>query len=151
MCSTASGTIAAGTTATSSSHCRDDPDGVSGTVFAALAAIPLAFSAARSVNPAQPARFGLRRLFDLLCGVDGLIWAIILSRAFGPEPMTGGLAIALTDTGAAGKLFCEAVKNADDKQMEGVASTGAGQVGKQIAAKQNTRAWRMIQIDRNML
>ena len=46
-----------------------------------------------------PLRFAARRVFDFIRGVDGLIWTIILSRAFGPGPMTGAIAIALTDTG----------------------------------------------------
>ena len=56
-----------------------------------------------------------RRVFDFLRGVDGLIWTIVLSRAFGPGPMTGALAILLTDTGTFGKLFSEALENVDDE------------------------------------
>jgi phosphonate transport system permease protein len=54
-----------------------------------------------------------------------LIWTIILARAFGPGPLTGALAILLTDTGSFGKMFSEALENVDGKQIEGVASTGA--------------------------
>ena len=64
-------------------------------------------------------------MFDFLRGVDGLIWTIVLSRAFGPGPLTGSLAIMLTDTGTFGKIFSEALENVDDKQIEGIASTGA--------------------------
>jgi len=39
--------------------------------------------------------------------------------------MTGALAILITDTGSFGKLFSEALENVDQKQIEGVASTGA--------------------------
>jgi len=39
--------------------------------------------------------------------------------------MTGALAILITDTGSFGKMFSEALENVDDKQIEGVASTGA--------------------------
>lgn len=63
--------------------------------------------------------------FDLLRGVDALIWTLVLARAFGPGPMTGALAILLTDTGTFGKLFSEALENVDKKQIEGVQSTGA--------------------------
>ena len=70
-------------------------------------------------------RFAFRRLFDFLRGVDALIWTIILSRAFGLGPLTGALAILLTDTGSFGKLFSEALENVDNKQIEGVQSTGA--------------------------
>ena len=52
----------------------------------------------------------------------------MLSRAFGPGPLTGSLAILLTDTGTFGKIFSEALENVDDKQIEGIASTGAAPV-----------------------
>lgn len=97
-----------------------------GTVGAAALALPLSFLAARSVTPVGALRFGVRRGFDFLRGVDALIWTIALSRAFGPGPLTGTLAITLTDTGTLGKLFSEALENLDGRQVEGVASTGAG-------------------------
>jgi phosphonate transport system permease protein len=96
-----------------------------GTMGAMLIALPLAFLSARNFAPAMLVRFGMRRVFDFLRGVDGLIWTIILSRAFGPGPLTGSLAILLTDTGTFGKLFSEALENVDEKQVEGLRSTGA--------------------------
>jgi phosphonate transport system permease protein len=96
-----------------------------GTFGAAIIALPLAFLAARNFTPLRSLRFAARRIFDFLRGVDGLIWTIVLSRAFGPGPMTGALAMMLTDTGSFGKMFSEALENVDGKQIEGVASTGA--------------------------
>ncbi|ASM72196.1 MULTISPECIES: phosphonate ABC transporter, permease protein PhnE [Roseobacteraceae] len=96
-----------------------------GTMGAALVALPLAFLAARNFTRLMSVRFGVRRFFDFVRGVDGLIWTIILSRAFGPGPLTGALAILITDTGSFGKMFSEALENVDDKQIEGIASTGA--------------------------
>ena len=96
-----------------------------GTFGAAIIALPLAFLAARNFTPLRSLRFAARRVFDFLRGVDGLIWTIVLSRAFGPGPMTGALAMMLTDTGSFGKMFSEALENVDGKQIEGVASTGA--------------------------
>nr|WP_319247810.1 phosphonate ABC transporter, permease protein PhnE [uncultured Celeribacter sp.] len=96
-----------------------------GTFGAALVALPLAFLAARNFTPLMLVRQAFRRLFDLFRGVDALIWTIILARAFGPGPLTGALAILLTDTGSFGKLFSEALENVDEKQIEGIRSTGA--------------------------
>lgn len=96
-----------------------------GTFGAAIISLPLAFIAAKNFTPLWAARFGIRRVFDFLRGVDGLIWTILLSRAFGLGPLTGALAILLTDTGSFGKMFSEALENVDKKQIEGVASTGA--------------------------
>ncbi len=96
-----------------------------GTFGAALIALPLCFVAASNFMPLSPVRFTMRRVFDFIRGVDGLIWTIILSRAFGPGPMTGALAILITDTGSFGKTFSEALENIDEKQVEGIRSTGA--------------------------
>jgi phosphonate transport system permease protein len=96
-----------------------------GTFGAAIIALPLGFLAARNFTPLGGLRFAARRFFDFLRGVDALIWTIVLSRAFGPGPLTGALAILLTDTGSFGKMFSEALENVDEKQIEGVASTGA--------------------------
>jgi phosphonate transport system permease protein len=99
-----------------------------GTFGAAIIALPLGFVAASNFMPVRIVRAAMRRVFDFVRGVDGLIWTIILSRAFGPGPMTGALAILLTDTGSFGKLFSEALENIDEKQVEGVRSTGANAV-----------------------
>lgn len=99
-----------------------------GTFGAAIVALPLAFLAARNFAPLRSLRFAMRRLFDFQRGVDALIWTILLSRAFGPGPLTGSLAILLTDTGSFGKMFSEALENVDRKQIEGVASTGASPI-----------------------
>jgi len=96
-----------------------------GTMGAAIIALPLGFLAASNFNALGPLRFAFRRVFDFIRGVDALIWTIILSRAFGPGPMTGALAILITDTGLFGKTFSEALENIDEKQVEGVRSTGA--------------------------
>jgi phosphonate transport system permease protein len=99
-----------------------------GTFGAAIIALPLAFLAAKNFAPVLALRFAVRRIFDFVRGVDGLIWTIILSRAFGPGPLTGALAILVTDTGGFGKNFSEALENVDQKQIEGVQSTGANAV-----------------------
>jgi phosphonate transport system permease protein len=96
-----------------------------GTMGAAIVALPLAFAAARNFSPPMAVRAMVRRVFDFVRGVDALIWTIILARAFGPGPLTGALAILLTDTGTFGKLFSEALENVDKREIEGVQSTGA--------------------------
>ncbi len=102
-----------------------------GTIIASAASLPLAFAAAKNIQPFAWVRFVLRRYFDLLRGIDVLIWSLVFLRAFGPGMFTGIFAIAFTDTGTFGKLFSEAIENADDKQREGVKSTGAGQLQQQ--------------------
>ncbi|MFN4008555.1 MAG: phosphonate ABC transporter, permease protein PhnE [Pannonibacter sp.] len=101
---------------------------VLGTLTAFILALPLAFLAARNFTPSMAVRFAVRRLFDFVRTVDSLIWSLIFIRAFGLGPLTGSLAIAITDMGSLGKLFSEALENVDGKQLEGVNSTGANQL-----------------------
>ena len=96
-----------------------------GTMGAAIVALPLAFLAAKNFSPLMAIRQVTRRFFDFFRGVDALIWTIVLARAFGPGPLTGALAILITDTGSFGKMFSEALENVDKKQIEGIQSTGA--------------------------
>ncbi|MEE4243045.1 MAG: phosphonate ABC transporter, permease protein PhnE [Desulfopila sp.] len=98
---------------------------VLGTLTAALVGLPLAILAASNFTPSKIIRFGVRRFFDFLRGIDMLIWSLIFIRAFGLGPLTGALAIAFTDTGSLGKLFSEALENVNKRQMEGVHATGA--------------------------
>ncbi len=101
---------------------------VLGTITAVLLGLPLAFIAAANFTPSMVARFFVRRLFDFVRGIDNLIWSLIFIRAFGLGPLTGALAIAITDMGTLGKLFSEALENVDNKQIEGVRATGANQL-----------------------
>lgn len=101
---------------------------VLGTLTAAFVGLPLALLAARNFTPARILQFFVRRLFDFLRGIDMLIWSLIFIRAFGLGPLTGALAIAFTDTGTLGKLFSEALENIDERQVEGVRSTGGNKL-----------------------
>ncbi len=96
-----------------------------GTLLGALVAFPLAFFAARNITPNRPLNQVLKRMFDFLRSVDMLIWALFLTRAFGPGPLAGSGAIFLTETGTLGKLYSEGLENIDDKPREGIKSTGA--------------------------
>ena len=97
-----------------------------GTVAAALLALPFGFLAARNVVPSWIFRFSMRRGLDTFRGVDTLIWALIWINVVGLGPFAGALAIMTSDFGSFGKLFSEAIEAADDKPVEGVASTGGG-------------------------
>ncbi len=101
---------------------------VLGTLMAVGLGLPLAFLAASNFTPSVVVRFTVRRFFDFVRGIDNLIWSLIFIRAFGLGPLTGALAIGVTDTGTLGKLFSEALENVDDKQIEGVRATGANQL-----------------------
>ncbi len=99
-----------------------------GTLIGSIIAFPLSFLAAKNIVPFWFFHFGIRRFFDVLRGVDVMIWALIFVRAIGLGPLAGIMAISIADTGTLSKLFSEAIENVDRKQMEGVKSAGANQV-----------------------
>jgi phosphonate transport system permease protein len=98
-----------------------------GTLIGSVVAFPLGFLAAKNIIPAWVFHFGVRRVFDVLRGVDVLIWALIFVRAIGLGPLAGIMAIAISDIGTLSKLFSEAIENVDRRQMEGVQAAGANQ------------------------
>ena len=97
---------------------------VLGTTLAACFALPVSLLAARNIIPSAIFRFPVRRLFDTIRGVDTLIWALVWLNVVGLGPFAGVLAIAVSDFGALGKLFSEAMESADRKQVEGVRASG---------------------------
>jgi phosphonate transport system permease protein len=97
---------------------------VLGTTLAALMALPVSLLAARNVIPSAWLRFPVRRSLDTIRGVDTLIWALVWINVVGLGPFAGVLAIAVSDFGAFGKLFSEAIEGADRKQVEGIRASG---------------------------
>jgi phosphonate transport system permease protein len=99
-----------------------------GTLLAAMLALPVGFLAARNVIPNVFAHFAVRRGLDTLRAVDPLIWALIWINVVGLGPFAGILAIMVSDFGAFGKLFSEAIEATESKGVDGILSTGAGRV-----------------------
>ena len=95
-----------------------------GTTIAAVAALPVSLLAAKNIVPSNIFRFPLRRFLDSIRGVDTLIWALVWINVVGLGPFAGVLAIAVSDFGAFGKLFSEAIEGADKKQVEGIRASG---------------------------
>lgn len=96
-----------------------------GTLLGSVAALFLAFFAARNTMPAFIPRHAMRRFLDILRGVDQLIWGLVFVRAVGLGPLAGVLAVFISDTGTLAKLYSEAIENIDRKQVEGVRASGA--------------------------
>jgi phosphonate transport system permease protein len=95
-----------------------------GTTLAAAFALPFSLLAARNIVSSNIFRFPLRRFFDTIRGVDTLIWALVWINVVGLGPFAGVLAIAVSDFGALGKLFSEAIEGADKRQVEGIRASG---------------------------
>jgi phosphonate transport system permease protein len=95
-----------------------------GTTLAAVFALPVSLLAAKNIVPSSIFRFPVRRFLDSIRGVDTLIWALVWINVVGLGPFAGVLAIAVSDFGAFGKLFSEAIEAADKKQIEGIRASG---------------------------
>src|SRR5580698_10378844 len=95
-----------------------------GTTLAAVFAFPVSLLAAKNIVPSNFFRFPIRRFLDTIRGVDTLIWALVWINVVGLGPFAGVLAIAVSDFGALGKLFSEAIEGADKKQVEGIRASG---------------------------
>lgn len=103
-----------------------------GTLTASVVALPLSFLAARNVmtGPFGVIAIMMRRIFDVLRGVDMAIWGMIFVRAVGLGPLAGVMAVFVQDLGLFGKLFAESHEAADRKPTRGLTSLGANQVQK---------------------
>jgi phosphonate transport system permease protein len=99
-----------------------------GTLIATVAAFPIGFLAARNTSPHGVIRFAVRRCLDTIRGIDALIWALVFVGVVGLGPFAGILAIAVSDTGALGKLFSEAIESTDARGRESVLASGGTQL-----------------------
>lgn len=100
-----------------------------GTLLGTIGALGVGFLAARNVMPVMIVRQIVRRILDILRGIDSLVWGLVFVRAVGLGPLAGVLAIFVSDLGTLSKLYSEAIENIDRKQVEGVKATGASQLG----------------------
>jgi len=95
-----------------------------GTLVASVLAMPLALLAAKNTSPNNSLRFLVRRLLDVIRGIDTLIWALVFVGVVGLGPFAGILAIAVADTGALGKLFSEAIEATRARERESIVASG---------------------------
>jgi len=95
-----------------------------GTLIASVVALPISFLAASNTSPHGVIRFAIRRCLDTIRGIDALIWALVFVGVVGLGPFAGILAIAVSDTGALGKLFSEAIESAEERARESVLASG---------------------------
>ncbi|MBU4683770.1 phosphonate ABC transporter, permease protein PhnE [Cedecea davisae] len=104
-----------------------------GTLTATVLALLLSFFAARNIMQGPVARIIallVRRLFDVLRGVDMAIWGLIFVRAVGLGPLAGVLAIVVQDTGLLGRLYAEGHEAVERSPSRGLTAVGAAGVQK---------------------
>ncbi len=94
------------------------------TVVGGTVALVVSFFAARNVARNTWSYHLARRGLEAMRTIPEIVYALILVWAFGIGPLAGIAAIALHTTGALGKLFAEAVENADLKPWDGVRAAG---------------------------
>ena len=94
------------------------------TLMGSAVALLLAFPAARNIAPSGWLYQATRRFLEALRTVPEIVYALIFVWAFGIGPLAGILAIALHSAGANGKLFAEAIENADLRPWEAVRAAG---------------------------
>lgn len=94
------------------------------TLFGFSAALLLAFPSARNLSGGIGYQLA-RRFCEALRTVPEIVFALILVWAFGVGALAGIIAITLHSAGALGKLFAEAIENADMRPWEAVRASGA--------------------------
>jgi phosphonate transport system permease protein len=105
----------------------------SGTLTASIIALPLSFLAARNVmhDPlTRPISLVVRRVLDVLRGIDMAIWGLIFVRAVGMGPLAGVLAIVMQDVGLLGKLYAEGHEAVERSPSRGLSAVGANSLQK---------------------
>jgi phosphonate transport system permease protein len=94
------------------------------TLGGAVLAVLLCFPAAANLAPNHLTYIVCRRVLELFRGVPDIVYALILVWTFGIGPLAGILAIGLHTVGALGKLFAEAIENADMQPWDALIAAG---------------------------
>lgn len=95
------------------------------TVFGLLMGIPIGFLAARNAVPIPAVNYVARFILVATRSISTLLWALFFVAVFGPGALAGTLAIAFHSIGFIGKLFSEAVEDANKGPIEALTAAGA--------------------------
>jgi phosphonate transport system permease protein len=96
-----------------------------GTILAVAMALPVGVLAAGNVVPFKPLNYLAKLVLVASRSVNSLVWALLFVAIFGPGALAGTLAIAFRSIGFVGKLFGEALEEADRGTIEALEATGA--------------------------
>jgi len=95
-----------------------------GTLLSVLLALPLCFVAARNLSPSLVLFHATRQVFNVLRGINEIIFALIFVAAVGLGPFAGVLALSIHGAGMLGKFFAEDVEEIDAGPVEALRATG---------------------------
>ncbi|MFD4370705.1 phosphonate ABC transporter, permease protein PhnE [Streptomyces sp. NPDC058486] len=106
--------------------------GLLGTTLSVPLSLVLALLAARGTAPSKAVYQASRSLLSFLRAVPDVVFALVFVTAVGLGPFPGVLALLLHNVGVMGKLWAEALEDADPGPAHVLRSAGAGRI--QVAA-----------------
>jgi phosphonate transport system permease protein len=96
-----------------------------GTLLALILALPVGVLAAHNLVPSTPVNLAAKLILVSSRSVNSLVWALLFVGIFGPGALAGTLAIAFRSIGFVGKLFGEALEEAQRGPIEALTAAGA--------------------------
>lgn len=96
-----------------------------GTILSLGLALPVGILAARNVVPVTAINQFAKLILVSSRSVNSLVWALLFVAVFGPGALAGTLAIAFRSIGFVGKLFGEALEEANRGPVEALTAAGA--------------------------
>ena len=96
-----------------------------GTLMSLVMALPVGLMAANNVVPNRVVNYLAKLVLVSSRSVNSLVWALLFVAVFGPGALAGTLAIAFRSVGFVGKLFGEALEEANRGSIEALEATGA--------------------------
>jgi phosphonate transport system permease protein len=96
-----------------------------GTLLALVLALPVGILAAHNLVPATSINLVAKLILVSSRSVNSLVWALLFVGIFGPGALAGTLAIAFRSIGFVGKLFGEALEEAQAGPIEALTAAGA--------------------------
>jgi phosphonate transport system permease protein len=96
-----------------------------GTLLALVMALPVGILAAHNLVPSTPVNLVAKLILVSSRSVNSLVWALLFVGIFGPGALAGTLAIAFRSIGFVGKLFGEALEEAQPGPIEALTASGA--------------------------
>jgi phosphonate transport system permease protein len=96
-----------------------------GTLLALVMALPVGILAAHNLVPWTPVNLAAKLVLVSSRSVNSLVWALLFVGIFGPGALAGTLAIAFRSIGFVGKLFGEALEEAQPGPVEALTAAGA--------------------------
>jgi phosphonate transport system permease protein len=96
-----------------------------GTLLSLVMALPVGILAAHNLVPSTPLNLIAKLILVSSRSVNSLVWALLFVGIFGPGALAGTLAIAFRSIGFVGKLFGEALEEAQPGPIEALSAAGA--------------------------